>query len=144
MCGQSRSTSSLAALRRQRVLQAADKLTAGRHYGESGHVFTDKIGAPHSPDMVYRCYRSVAEAAGVSITRLHSARHTATTFMLAAGVDPPPTVSSIIGHEQSSTTLDIYGHAIEGHKRRAVASIDAFLATGNGRPRLYQARPASF
>lgn len=44
--------------------------------------------------------------------RLHDLRHTSATMLLAEGVDIE-TVSRRLGHEKASTTLDIYGHALE-------------------------------
>lgn len=39
--------------------------------------------------------------------------------MLAEG-DDIKTVSEMLGHSQASTTLNIYGHILEGRKRAAV------------------------
>jgi integrase len=117
----------LAALKSQKAMQAAEKLRLGEAYTESGFVFTQIHGLPYKPNAIYRGYAAIAKKAGIALTKLHGARHTASSIMLGAGIDPT-TVASILGHEQVSTTLDIYGHAIEGHKRKAVDAIDESLA----------------
>jgi integrase len=60
---------------------------AGRpRYRESGFVFTDPLGAPLRPFAFTDAFRKVARKAGVR-KRLHDARHTAHSYMLADGVD---------------------------------------------------------
>jgi integrase len=55
---------------------------------------------------------------------LHDARHTATTRMLQAGVDPA-TVGSITGHTDKSVIL-YYSHATADSRRKAVSVLEEF------------------
>ena len=55
--------------------------------------------------------------------RLHDLRHTFATTALANGMDIK-TLSSIIGHVSSSTTLDIYLHSTDKMQKEAAKSID--------------------
>ena len=55
--------------------------------------------------------------------RFHDLRHTFATTALANGMDIK-TLSSIIGHVSSSTTLDIYLHSTDKMQKEAAKSID--------------------
>lgn len=47
---------------------------------------------------------------------VHSLRHTNASLLIANGTDVA-TVSSLLGHAQVSTTLDIYTHAFDKNKK---------------------------
>jgi integrase len=57
---------------------------------------------------------------------LHDLRHTAATWMLAAGVDVA-SVARVLGHATPTTTLSICAHAMPAAELKAMASIDARL-----------------
>jgi integrase len=54
--------------------------------------------------------------------RIHDARHTCASWMLAAG-NPITTVSRHLGHESIQVTVDVYGHLDRSSGRAAAASI---------------------
>ena len=49
----------------------------------------------------------------------HALRHTIATRALEAGMDIK-VLSSILGHAQASTTLNLYAHALPDHKRQSM------------------------
>ena len=110
------------ALQKQHAAQAAEKLAAGAAYEDRGYVFADPLGGPLVPSFVSDQFRKIARDAGIG-THLHETRHTAGTWMLADGIDIA-TVSTILGHSNRSTTVDIYGHAIFSAQAGAVATIE--------------------
>lgn len=57
----------------------------------------------------------------------HMLRHTCTTNLILAGVDPI-TVKNQLGHADISTTLNIYTHVTEAHKETEIQKLDLFLA----------------
>ncbi len=59
--------------------------------------------------------------------RFHDLRHTFATNALAGGMDVK-TLSTIIGHVSSSTTLNVYAHATDAMKQAAAAKIDMGIA----------------
>ena len=67
--------------------------------------------------------RKVLERADCKRIRFHDLRHTFATTALANGMDIK-TLSSIIGHVSSSTTLDIYLHSTDKMQKEAAKSID--------------------
>jgi integrase len=58
--------------------------------------------------------------------RLHDLRHTSATLLLSEGIDIE-TVSKRMGHEKASTTLDIYGHALETMDIKASETLEKLL-----------------
>ena len=71
--------------------------------------------------------RHVCEKAGLgNLYTLHALRHTAATWMLAAGTDIK-TAQRILGHSEAGILLRTYAHAIEGRGRSAVDAIEAAL-----------------
>ena len=63
------------------------------------------------------------ERADCKRIRFHDLRHTFATTALANGMDIK-TLSSIIGHVSSSTTLDIYLHSTDKMQKEAAKSLD--------------------
>lgn len=86
---------------------------------------------PLIPDSVTQAWRRYALRAGVS-GRLHDLRHASATELLGAGVDIR-TVAERLGHRQTSTTLNIYAHAMEARDRDAADTMGRLLADGRSR-----------
>ena len=59
--------------------------------------------------------------------RLHDLRHTSATLLLASGIDIE-TVTKRMGHKHASTTLDVYGHALESVDITASEKLERLLA----------------
>ena len=57
---------------------------------------------------------------------LHGLRHTAATLLIANSVDVC-TVSGRLGHANTSTTLNIYSHALEEFDRKAAEVLEQVL-----------------
>ena len=64
--------------------------------------------------------------AGLAAFRLVDLRHFMATTMLAAGV-PVPVVSQRLCHARTSTTVNIYAHAMPGGDRAAVELLAELL-----------------
>ncbi|MGA8744519.1 MAG: tyrosine-type recombinase/integrase [Solirubrobacterales bacterium] len=58
--------------------------------------------------------------------RLHQARHTYASFMIAAGVNAKA-LSVFMGHSSITVTFDLYGHLMPGTEAEGAALLDAFL-----------------
>ena len=78
---------------------------------------------PRTPNTLQKKIRKVLERADCKRIRFHDLRHTFATTALANGMDIK-TLSSIIGHVSSSTTLDIYLHSTDKMQKEAARSID--------------------
>lgn len=58
----------------------------------------------------------------------HALRHTFATRALEASMDIK-VLSSILGHAQASTTLNLYAHALPNHKRQSMEKMGSFYST---------------
>ena len=58
--------------------------------------------------------------------RFHDLRHTAASLMLAGGL-PVNVVSGVLGHAQTSTTLNTYAHALPGAHRQVADAMQRLL-----------------
>ena len=115
------------ALRRQRALQAQDKLQApAGTYMDEGAVFADERGQRVSPMAATKAFRKIALAAGIASTRLHDTRHTAASHLIAGGVDVR-TTAAMLGHTSPTVTLSTYAHLIGDAQREAADLLGARL-----------------
>ncbi len=92
----------------------------GRHYEP---VFTNRQGKPVSHTVDRQQWKDLLIAAGVPDARLHDARHTAATMMLAQGV-PARVAMEILGHSTINLTLGTYSHVIPELTRDAAEKMD--------------------
>ncbi len=63
--------------------------------------------------------------------RFHDLRHTAASLLLGQGVHPK-IVSEMLGHSQTSVTLDLYSHVSPTMQRAAVDALDGLLGCHSG------------
>ena len=68
------------------------------------------------------------KAAGLKGINFHALRHTFATRALEAGMDVK-VLSSILGHAQASTTLNLYGHALPDHKRASMEKMSGYYTS---------------
>lgn len=108
----------IAALRRHRSAQHAERLAAGPVWQDTGYVFTDPEGLPLHPNTVSARWARAVKAAGLPGIRLHDARHTYATLALSAGV-PLLVVSRRLGHATLAITSDLYGHVLRSDDEAA-------------------------
>jgi integrase len=113
------------AFQQQRFRQGHDAAAAQAGYVESGYVFTDTLGRSYSHRALTLAFEVIREKAKIR-KRLHDARHTAASHLLAAGVDVR-TASTILGHANPSITLSIYSHQMAGLTEEAINKLDRRL-----------------
>ena len=90
-------------LRAHKKLQAAERLAAGEAWEDWDLVFCSPTGTRLDPHKDWDDWRDLLDSAGVREARVHDARHTAATLMLAQGIDIR-VVQQILGHSQLSQT----------------------------------------
>lgn len=79
--------------------------------------------SPRDPAAVRKRLQTVLERAGCKKVRFHDLRHVFCTTCLEHGMDIK-TLSTIIGHVSSSTTLNVYAHVTDEMRRTAAVKID--------------------
>ena len=84
-------------------------------------------GQPFHAASLYRRADAAWNAAGLpDRLRLHQARHTYASFMIAAGVNAKA-LSAFMGHSSIKVTFDLYGHLMPGTAAQAAALLDGYL-----------------
>jgi integrase len=89
-------------------------------------VFGDGERPFHAASLYRRADRAWAKAGLEERLRLHQARHTYASFMIAAGVNPKA-LSAFMGHSSIKVTFDLYGHLMPGTVQEAATLLDSFL-----------------
>ena len=81
---------------------------------------------PIMPSSGYNRMKKLLAEAGLPDLRFHDLRHTFATHALTSGVDAK-TLSGILGHTQTSFTLDTYTHVTGDMHRRASEIVGGFM-----------------
>ena len=92
-----------------------------------------KEDSPRDPAAVRKKLSTILERAGCKHVRFHDLRHTFATKALEHGMDIK-TLSAIIGHVSSATTLNVYAHATDGMRQSAAAKIDRAIVKAEPGP----------
>lgn len=111
-------------LRAHRAHQAAERLSWGADYADSGLVVTAEDGRPMHPETLSGLFVRQARRAGLPPIRLHDLRHSVASILLARGVHPK-VVSELLGHATIALTLDTYSHVIPSLRQEAAAVVAA-------------------
>ena len=110
------------------VVLPAPVLTVLKSYKKTVHsqwMFPSPVkeDSPQDPTAVRKKLSIILERADCKHIRFHDLRHTFATASLEHDMDVK-TLSTIIGHVSSSTTLNIYTHVTDEMQRTAAAKID--------------------
>jgi integrase len=120
----------VAELRRHRAAQAERRLAYGSAYHHDEDLVVAKLdGAVVRPDYASQAFRNLVRRAGLPKTiHVHSLRHSAASFLAAAGV-PPSDIAAQLGHKDGGAlALRVYVHAMAEGLARAGAHLDSVLA----------------
>lgn len=91
-------------------------------------IFSTQTGIVYEPRTYEDLFKRTLKAAGVQDINFHALRHTFATRALKAGMDIK-VLSSILGHAQASTTLNLYAHALPDHKRHSMEKMSSFYGS---------------
>ncbi len=78
---------------------------------------------PRNPPAVRKRLQLILERAGCPKVRFHDLRHTFSTMALENGMDIK-SLSAMLGHISSETTIDIYSHVTNTMRQQAAVKID--------------------
>lgn len=86
-----------------------------------------RAGWPITPSGDTQQWGRVLDAAGVPRVSRYTARHTAASRMIAAGIDLT-VVAEILGHANINVLIRVYAHALEDRKKAAAGLLEAAWA----------------
>jgi integrase len=116
----------VAALRKHRAAQNAERLRLGPVWEDLGFVFTNETGGPLHVNALMVRYERLVREAGVPRIRFHDLRHTSATLALVQGIHPK-IVQERLGHSTVAMTLDRYSHVTPGLQQQAAEQLAAAL-----------------
>ncbi len=97
---------------------------------EDDLVFCHVDGSPYLPCSISHAWMKHVRRCGFPGIRLHDTRHTHASILIAAGV-PVPVVAERLGHSRTSTTLNVYAHALPGQQQAAANKFDDIVLSKN-------------
>ncbi len=122
----------LSMLRRYRLEYNTYRMRIGSQWAGDGHIFIQWNGAqmhPSTPDGAMRKvigrYNSRHKEPLPHVTP-HGLRHTSATLLISQNIDVR-TVSNRLGHAQTSTTMNIYTHALQKKDEQAAETLENLL-----------------
>ncbi len=108
-----------------RKLLVAQKLASGR--SENELVFGRTATLPFTSSTVGLRAQKAWKAAGLQRITLHEARHSAASYLIEAGLNDLE-LTAMVGHSDSRTTKNIYGHLFPDSGVKVAAKLDDYLA----------------
>ena len=113
----------LSELNKLKVENNSLRVKCGDQWVENDRLFIQWNGEPMYPNTPYYWLQKFCEKENLPFKGLHAFRHSfATQAIMNAKVDVK-TVSAILGHAQTSTTLEIYAHAFQQANAQALESV---------------------
>ena len=111
-------------VRSQRILPAPEFILCllkakQRQSDSSEYVFSSNKHAAE-PRTIQRRFKRLVDRLGFRGVHFHTLRHSFATRLLELGVDIK-TISALLGHGSTRTTLDFYAHSLVEQQRSAVA-----------------------
>lgn len=106
-------------IKQLRKEQQEQAVKIGDLWEDNDRLFTTWCGKPMHPNTTYTWLNRFCENENIPFKGIHSFRHAVATQAITNGVDIK-TVSSILGHSQTSTTLNIYAHAVQQSNVKAL------------------------
>lgn len=88
-------------------------------------IFSTPWGKVYDPRTYEDLFKRTLKRANLPEINFHALRHTFATRALEAGMDIK-VLSTILGHAQASTTLNLYAHALPDHKRDSMEKMRGF------------------
>ncbi|WP_219835363.1 site-specific integrase [Paenibacillus sp. R14(2021)] len=107
---------------RKKRLVLGDAWKGGDHF----FVFTNDEGNAYYPESPYLWFRNFLKKHGLKYIRFHDLRHTSATLLINKGVHAK-LISERLGHSNISTTMNVYGHALQSADKDAANKLDSLV-----------------
>lgn len=106
--------------------QMGDKWEGGDHF----FVFCNPEGTPFHPETPYLYFRRFLKKNGLRYIRFHALRHTSATLLISQGVHAK-IISERLGHASITTTMNVYGHALQAADKEAANKFNSIIPMKN-------------
>ncbi len=106
--------------------QAENRRLLGTEYEDNGHVCVWPDGRILHPDYITGSFSELLKKLGMPKIRFHDLRHTTASILIAKGFSLKE-IQEWLGHEDISTTADIYGHLDYRQKLNIADHMGEFL-----------------
>ena len=116
-------------LKQYRAWQKEERLRLGEYFRDRGWVFAKDNGDPMHPDSLTNYCVKLSKRLGFHV-HPHLFRHTQASILIANGV-PITAVSKRLGHSQTSTTMNVYAHALKNADEENVKVLETVLSHRN-------------
>jgi len=121
-------------LKEYKVWQNGERFKAGDQWQDSDRLFVTWKGSPIHPDTLTQHFSDfIKRHPDLPQIHLHSLRHSNASLLIAAGTNVR-TVSQRLGHAQTSTTMNIYSHAIQSADAAAAEALGDILNPSKMKP----------
>jgi len=122
--------SMLDALSDYREWQDEQRIAAGDRWEETGFIFTNWQGEVIRPDRLSSWLRNFVEKNNLPKVTIKGLRHTSATLLIMSGLNVR-SLANRLGHAKTSTTTDIYSHAIKSRDVQAAEMLDSIINISN-------------
>lgn len=109
-----------------RKKQTLHRLALGDKWQNNDLVFPNDFGGIMHQTIPRRWLQNFCKDNGLPIITVHGLRHANASLLISSGADVK-TVSSTLGHSQTSTTLDIYAHSFATKQAEASEAVAEML-----------------
>lgn len=118
----------VAALDTWRKVQVAQRLKLGRCWQDPDAVFTNDYGERISSQTPSKVWKQFTKQNGLRHLPLYDLRHTNCSLLIYSKQLSVEEIAARMGHEQTSTTLNIYSHAFTNSNARATQALADVLS----------------
>lgn len=123
------SNSTIELLKRYKQAHDRQRELFGNCWIETDRLFIQPDGKPLFPETPAKWLKRFCKAHDIAYKGLHAFRHSFATTAITSNKVDIKTVSAILGHSQTSTTLNIYTHAVKEANANAI-NVIADVITG--------------
>jgi integrase len=108
------------------IMRLLEKHKETQVFHKLGMVFTSKSGDYIADETIREKLKRICRQEGLPDIGVHSLRHTYASLLINADV-AVKTISELLGHSVSDTTLNVYSHIFEETKARALKAVEMKL-----------------
>lgn len=122
-------------IKQHKLEQMEYRLSIGDQWINDNLLFTQWNGKQMHPSTPYHTFKDIIHKYNKTVNKefeklpeitLHGLRHTSATLLIADNIDIR-TVSARLGHAQTSTTMNIYAHALKETDEKAANALEDML-----------------